>query len=86
MEPNARGRPRRLLFLIIPVLGLFLLPSCQLPDPTFVAAERANHDAIAPEYVQYVERDQALNEEQRERRRRTVARWDEAIRAREGRR
>jgi hypothetical protein len=72
---------------ILAILLLFsiLSPACiGPPDPTFVAAARANHDAMAPEYIAYVNADQELDEAQRERRRRTVARWDEAIRSREG--
>lgn len=60
--------------LLFPLL--LLMPSCVGPDPTFVAASRATHDAIAPEYVHYVDNDPAL----------TVAlldRWREAIESRE---
>lgn len=77
---------RRLPFLLIPLLGMFLLPSCVAPDPTLVTASRDVHDAIAPEYIGYVDADARLDPAAKERRRRTVARWDEAIRAREGKR
>lgn len=61
-----------------------ILSSCQAgPDPTFVAASRATHDAVAPEYLRYVDADQALTKEQRDRRHATVARWLEAISSRE---
>ena len=61
-----------------------LLPSCAGgPDPTFVAASRAAHDAIAPEYLHYVDADPALTPEQRQRRHATVDRWAEAIVVRE---
>ena len=77
---------RSLLPLLICVLALFLLPSCVGPDPTFVAASRATHDAVAPEYVHYVDADPALTAEQRARRRETIDRWREAIESREVRR
>lgn len=74
------------LFLLLALI-LMVLPSCMGgPDPTFVAAARASHDAITPEYLGYVDKDPGLSGEQRERRHRTVARWDEAIRSREVRR
>lgn len=68
--------------LLLALAGIFC-SGCVAPDPTFVAAVRASHDAIAPEYLRYVEADQALDEAARQRRRATVARWDEAIRSRE---
>jgi len=78
-------KSRRCVLFLLLLVALMVLPSCAAgPDPTFTTAARATHDAVMPEYLGYVERDTALDEAQRERRRRTVARWDEAIRAREG--
>lgn len=74
------------LFLLL-TLCLLLLPSCAAgPDPTFVAASRATHDAVAPEYRRYVDADQTLTPEQRTRRHASIDRWNEAITSREVRR
>lgn len=76
-------RNRCLLFVLL-ALCLLLLPSCAAgPDPTFVAASRATHDAVAPEYLRYVDADPALTTEQRTRRHATIDRWNEAIASRE---
>lgn len=61
-----------------------ILSSCHAgPDPTFVAASRATHDAVAPEYIRYVNADPGLTQEQRDLRRATIDRWNEAITSRE---
>lgn len=79
-------RNRCLLFVLL-ALCLLLLPSCKAgPDPTFVEASRATHDAVAPEYRRYVDADQALTPEQRTRRHASIDRWNEAITSREVRR
>lgn len=76
-------RPRWPL-LLLTMACCAVVPACAGgPDPLFVGASRAAHDAIAPEYLRYVDGDQALTEEQRARRRATVARWHEAIAVRE---
>lgn len=76
-------RSRRRWPLLLPIL-LATMPACAgAPDPLFVGASRAAHDAIAPEYLRYVDADPALTQEQRDRRRATVARWAEAIAVRE---
>lgn len=58
---------------------------CAAPDAAFVRAERATHQAVAPEYVRYVRADPALSPEQRARRERTVRTWDLSIRQHEQR-
>ncbi len=65
------------------VAALLLLTSCVSPDPTFVRAARDFHDAVAPEYVAYVQADAALTPEQRALRLATVARFVAAISSRE---
>ena len=55
------------------------------PDPLFVGASRMTYDAIAPEYRNYVNADPALSSEQKQRRRDTLDRWNEAITVRERR-
>lgn len=71
------------LFLLL-ALVLMVLPSCAGgPDPTFTAASRATHDAVAPEYLGYVDADPLLTPEQRTRRHASIDRWREAIESRE---
>jgi len=82
---KTRTNERRWPLLFFALACCAIAPACAI-DPTFVAAARASQDAMAPEYLGYVEADGKLDKAQRERRRRTVARWDEAIRAREGKR
>lgn len=78
---------RRFGLLLLLVVALLVLPSCAAgPDPTFVAASRATHDAIAPEYLGYVDADPTLSTEQRTRRHASIDRWREAIESREVRR
>lgn len=70
----------------IPLVALLLLTAaCAGSDPTFVSASRVTHDAICPEYMNYVNADPALSREQRQRRQATCDRWEEAIRTREAR-
>jgi hypothetical protein len=45
------------------------------PAGSYVSADRATYDAIAPEYQQYVSADPSLDPEQRQRRTRTVELW-----------
>lgn len=69
-------------------ISLFLLLSqsagcsvLQVPAASYVAADRATYDAVAPEYAAYVDADDALDQAERARRARTLAAWDARIRA-----
>ena len=53
-------------------LGTVLGPS---PSATYVAADRATFEAVAPEYASYVHNDASLDEDERARRDRTVETW-----------
>jgi len=55
------------------VLGLMLvsLTGCNLDR----AADRATYRAVAPEYLEYVRKDPALDQDQKDRRERTVILW-----------
>jgi starvation-inducible outer membrane lipoprotein len=64
------------------ILLLLLLSACT-STPHFVAASRATYDAIAPEYLAYIEDDASLAEASKQIRRNTMARWREAIEAEE---
>lgn len=44
-------------------------------DKEYVKADRLTFDAIAPDYVKYVEADPALDQEQKDRRKRTIESW-----------
>lgn len=52
----------------------FLLAGCT-PGKAYIAADQGIFDAITPEYLKYVEADEVLTAEQKERRQRTVAAW-----------
>lgn len=54
------------------LLVLCLLAGCNLG----LEADRATYDAIAPEYVAYVDSDATLTPEQKERRHETVRSWE----------
>jgi hypothetical protein len=42
----------------------------------YVKADRLTYDAIAPEYLRYVDADPGLTQEQKDRRHRTVDTWN----------
>ena len=81
----ARPRPqnwRMNAFLPFALISSLLLlsqcPGCAaltLPPADYVSADRATYDAVAPEYLDYVHADPALDEEQRARRTRTIDSW-----------
>lgn len=55
------------------MLLVVLLVLCSCTGPS--QAEQDTYQAVAPEYLQYVERDTALSEAQRQSRRDTVETW-----------
>ena len=57
------------------VLLLFLM-SCAPVEQTYVEADRATYEAVAGEYLGYVEADPRLSPEQVERRKRTILSWE----------
>lgn len=64
------------------LLVLLLLCSCT-PTELYVKADRATYQAIAPEYIKYVDLDGQLSQDQKDRRHRLVEAWDGRIRAAE---
>lgn len=60
------------------IILLALCGSCVSPD---TAAEQATFDAVAPEYLTYVEADEALTEEQKQLRRDTIETWRRRLEA-----
>ena len=73
--------PFALVSLLIQLTQCTGCSALQLPTPNYIAADRATYQAVAPEYAAYVHADPALDDEQRERRDRTIATWDARIRA-----
>jgi hypothetical protein len=69
-----------LLALILP--AFLLLGGCQIGS-SYVAADRATYEAIAPEYTGYLAADPKLDDSQKDRRRRTVQTWERRIEAAE---
>jgi len=58
--------------------------SLESPAAAYVAADRATYEAVAPEYAQYVSADPSLDDEQRQRRGRTLETWRQRVEAGEG--
>lgn len=73
-------RHRRLPAVFLPFL---LCWSCTGPADAYIQADRATFDVIAPSYLVYVTNDTNLTEEEKERRRRTIASWQARLRAAE---
>lgn len=56
-------------------LAGLLLSGCAGVPESYRAADRATYEAIAPEFVDYVESDESLSESQKRHRRLTVETW-----------
>lgn len=54
---------------------LFLAASACVPPHPYTVADRATFDALAPDYTDYVRRDDQLNQAQRELKLLTVETW-----------
>lgn len=61
-----------------------LLGACTTASDTYVKADRATYDAIVPDYINYVQADNGLTQEQKDRRMRLVWSWQKRIEAAEG--
>lgn len=57
---------------------LLLLSACSV-NKTYVVADRATFDAVAKEYLTYVEADVALDDSQKQRRRETIRSWEARV-------
>jgi hypothetical protein len=82
--------PRRLAMLAVASLlasagagGCAALQSAQGPGETYVAADRATYEALAPEYAAYVAADPALADDDRARRAHALETWRLRIEAAE---
>lgn len=65
---------RRLTRSLVTAALCLFAAGCAL-DKEYVKADRLTYEAVAPAYLKYVEADPALDQEQKERRKRTVATW-----------
>jgi len=65
---------------LIVVLALASLSACSFAD-AHIKAQRAEYDAIAPEYLTYVEADESLTDNDKRLRQVTVQQWDRRITA-----
>lgn len=66
------------------ILALFLFSGCTAPE-TYVQADRATYEQIAPAHRRYIEQDLTLNASQRASRLDTLNSWELRIRKAEGR-
>lgn len=57
------------------LIWLLALVGCSGVSKQYAEADAATYDAVAPEYLGYVDADPALSGEQRQRRHETVASW-----------
>lgn len=71
------------VFFVMLVVGLIL--GCQGTSMSlYISADRATYEAIAPEYLDYISSDDALDKEQKARRVRLIKTWDRRIEEAEG--
>lgn len=57
------------------IVSLFLCATGCALNKEYVKADRLTYEAIAPAYLKYIDADPALDQEQKDRRKRTVATW-----------
>lgn len=72
MRDMATTTKRRLSALLLLAL---LCVSCDGVSKAYVKADELTYDAIAPEYLKYVQADEALSDAQKKRRATTVDTW-----------
>ena len=70
---------RRILIVLGGLLALSCLASCKSVEASYVEADRATYEAIAPEYRKYVEADAALADFQKDIRLQTLATWEHRL-------
>lgn len=71
------------LFLAIGAALFLSFCACVAPSQIDVAADRATYDAIAADYLRYVNADAALSVEDKARRARTIETWGIRLKAQE---
>lgn len=66
------------------VLVLASCSGCSVPQ-VYVQADRATYEVVAPEYLEYLSKDEALDPKVREARALLIQSWDLRLRKAEGR-
>lgn len=66
------------LMLLLPLFAGCAALTSSAPE-SWVRADRATHDAVAPEYLRYVDNDPAKTQEQKDSRHLTVETWDRRL-------
>ena len=69
---------------LLATVCLLALAGCSTPPDSYVEADRATYNNVAPEYLEYVRNDGSLTTEQKLRRERTVHTWNLRIQSVEG--
>ena len=72
---------RRTLKILAVAAIAAVLCSCGSMTDSYIAADKATYDAVAPEYLDYVRDDQSLDQAGKDRRRRTIETWEKRIQA-----
>jgi|GEM_PF-6416612 len=71
-----RIEPSRLALIVaLAALALISLTSCASVDETYREADALTYQAIAPSFIEYVDRDAMLDEDQRELSLATLSTW-----------
>lgn len=70
--------------LAVAVVALLCAVSCTSPSNTYVMADRATFEAVAFEYEGYVNADDAMDQEAKDRRMRTIDTWRRRLESAEG--
>lgn len=65
--------------LFVGALIILTMSGCSSIDKAYVIADRATYEAIAPEYTQYVNRDDSLRDWEKSLRVANVESWDDRI-------
>lgn len=64
------------LALLVPLLFTGCAALTSSAPESWVRADRATYSAVAPEYLEYVDKDDALEQAGKDRRHRTVQTWE----------
>jgi hypothetical protein len=62
-------------WIVIAAMMIFICGSGCSEFSEYVAADKATFEAISPEYLEYLQKDAALDDEQKERRKNLVETW-----------
>ena len=68
---------------LLTLAAVLLLSNCT-PSQLYIQADRATYDVIAPEYLDYVDKDSTLDKDEKEDSRLTIDSWRQRLEAAEG--